>query len=556
MTTCSRLPHMKKILLAVWLLVAGVTFLTAAPSAVPFFTGLGEHRRAVTTSSADAQRYFDQGLAFLYAFNHDEAIRSFQAAAQLDPQCAMAWWGIATAAGPHINFPMVPEARAKLAWHAVQEARRHAARGTAVEQALIGAAARRYAEPPVADRAPLDCAYADAMREVWRQFPQDADVGALFAEAMMDLRPWDLWTQDTKEPQPGTLEIVQTLEAALAVNPQHPFALHLYIHAIEASKRPEQAHEASDRLRPLMPGIGHMMHMPSHIDVLLGRWDEAVTSNENAIAADISYRAQGGVPRGFIWLYNAHNRHMLAFAAMMIGRSGLALQHIDAMIAEWPEDFRAEWVPVVDVFYAMPLEVRVRFGRWDEILATPLPPENLVISRALAFAARGVARAAKDDAAGARAEQKAFAAAVQKVPADAYFSNSSARDVLAVAEAKLDGEILFREGQTDAGLARLRDAVAAEAKLRYDEPPSWIVPVRHALGASLLQVGRVQEAEQVYRDDLARWPDNGWSLFGLARTLKLQNRDAEAAEIEAKFARVWRHADVTITSSCLCQPGK
>lgn len=528
--------------------------LAAAP-AVPLFRGTGDHHRVVTTRSPDAQRYFDQGLAFLYAFNHDEAIRSFQAATEIDPACAMAWWGIATAAGPHINFPMVPEPRAQLAWDAVQKAQQHAASATPVEQALIAAAAKRYAAPPVADRAPLDQAYAAAMRDVWAKFLQDDDVGALFAEAMMDLRPWDLWTSDGTTPQPGTPEIIATLERVFALNPNHPQALHLYIHAIEASREPAKARAASDRLRDLMPGVGHMVHMPSHIDVLLGRWNDAVVSNEKAIAADIAYRAQGGIPKGFIWLYNAHNRHMLAFAAMMSGRSELALKHIDAMVAEWPADFRAEWTPVVDIFYAMPLEVRVRFGRWDEILARPLPPENLVISRTLAFAARGIARAAKGDTAGAREEQRSFAEAAKKVPADAMFANSPASRVVAVAEAMLDGEVLFREGKTNDGLARLRDAVAAEAKLRYDEPPDWIIPVRHALGAALLQVGRVQEAEQVYRDDLSRWPENGWSLFGLSRALKLQHRDAEAAKAEKRFRAVWAHADLELKSSCLCQPG-
>ncbi|MBA4138586.1 MAG: hypothetical protein C0518_14875 [Opitutus sp.] len=543
---------MKKLL--VLCLLLGASLLAAAPS-VPLFSGTGAHTRSVTTRSAEAQRYFNQGLAFLYAFNHDEAIRSFQAATELDPACAMAWWGIATAAGPHINFPFVPEPRAKLAWDAVQHAQKHAASATPVEQALIAAAAQRYAAPPVADRAPLDQAYAAAMREVWQKFPHDTDVGALFAEAMMDLRPWDLWTQDTREAQPGTPEVVATLERVLALDRDHPLALHLYIHAVEASKHPEKARDVSDRLRDNMPGVGHMVHMPSHIDVLLGRWHDAVLANEKAIAADIAYRAQGGVPKGFIWLYNAHNRHMLAFAAMMTGQRDLALQHVNAMVAEWPADFVADYSAVVDFFYAAPVEVMVRFGMWDEILTRALPPESLPISRSLAHAARGIAHAAKGDTVAARSEQKLFVAARAKVAEDAFFGNNVGRDVLAVAEPMLDGEILFREGATDAGLKRLRDAVAAESKLRYDEPPDWIIPIRHALGASLLEVGRVQEAEQVYRDDLARWPGNGWSLFGLSRALKLQHRDAEAADVEKQFRQVWAKADLELKSSCLCQPG-
>jgi tetratricopeptide (TPR) repeat protein len=527
----------------------------SAAFAVPLFNGIGSHTRRVTTPSAEAQRYFDQGLAFLYSFNHDEAIRSFQAALERDPSCAMAWWGVAAAAGPHINFPLVPEPRAQLAWDAIQNARKHSAKGTAVEQALIAAQARRYAPPPVADRAPLDLAYAEAMRAVWQRFPDDADVGALFAEAMMDLRPWDLWTQDTREPQPGTPEIVATLERVLERDPNHPFALHLYIHAVEASREPVKARAVSDRLRDLMPGVGHMVHMPSHIDVLLGRWDDAILANQKAIAADLAYRAEGGVPKGFIWLYNTHNRHMLVFAAMMTGRRELALQQVHEMVAEWPADFIADYAPVVDYFYAAPVEVMVRFGLWDQILARALPPENLPISRALAFAARGIAHAAKGDTTAARAEQEAFAAAAPLVVEDAAFGNNAGRDVVAVAGAMLDGEILFRDGKTDRGLARLHDAVHAESQLRYDEPPDWIIPVRHALGAALLTVGRVQEAEQVYRDDLARWPDNGWSLFGLHRALKLQGRDTEAAAVQTRFQATWRAADFELTSSCLCLPG-
>lgn len=526
---------------------------TAGPS-VPLFRGTGSHQFPVSTSSAGAQRYFDQGIAFLYAFNHDESIRSFQAAAELDPQCAMAWWGIAAAAGPHINFPFVPEARAELAWAAIQRAQQLAGRAAPLEQALIAAQAKRYAAPPVEDRAPLDTAYAEAMREVWKSFPHDADVGALFAEALMNLRPWDQWTPEG-EAQPGTEEVIATLERVMELNPHHPQALHLYIHAVEASREPGRAIAPADRLRDLMPGIGHMVHMPSHIDVRTGAWEKAVISNDKAIKADIAYRAQGGVPQGFIWIYNAHNRHMLAFAAMMSGRSELALQHARAMVAEWPHEFVRDYGEVVDFFAAAPLEVMVRFGRWDEILAAAEPPESLPISRALRLAARGIAYAAQGDTAAARVEQEKFLAAAKRVPPEAAYSNNLGVDVVAVAEAMLEGEILYREGKTDLGLAQLREAVRREDKLRYDEPPSWIIPVRHALGASLLQVGRVQEAEDVYRADLARWPNNGWSLYGLAQALKYQDRRSEAAAIEAKFKEVWKHADTEITSSCLCLPG-
>ena len=286
---------------------------------VPYFDGLGKHTRLVTTASPEAQRYFDQGMNFLYAFNHDEAIRSFAHAATLDPRCAMAHWGVALANGPHINFPLVPPERAKAAWSALARAREHAKGGTEIEQALIEALTRRYADPQPEDRRPLDEAYAAAMREVYKRFPKDADVGAIFAESLMDLRPWDLWSADGK-PRPETPEVVETLEAVLKHSPDHPLALHLYIHAVEASPEPGKSAAAADRLRKLAPGLGHLVHMPSHIDLRLGQWQKAVEANERAIQADTDYRKKAP-QQDFFRIYMAHNRHMLAFAAMMQGES-------------------------------------------------------------------------------------------------------------------------------------------------------------------------------------------------------------------------------------------
>jgi tetratricopeptide (TPR) repeat protein len=526
-----------------------------APAPEPLlFEGLGKHRRKVTTASAQAQRYFDQGLNFLFAFNHDEAIRSFTQAAKLDPNCAMAWWGIAIANGPHINNPMGDEAHAEAAWQALTEAVEKKAQASPVEQALIEAAQARYAHPQPADRKPLDTAYAQAMREVWKKFPQDADVGALFAEAMMDLRPWDLWTQDG-QPQPGTPEIVETLERVLTLDRSHPLGLHLYIHAVEASPEPQKALDAADRLRNLQPALGHMVHMPSHIDVRCGRWKEAVLANERAIAADKQYR-QKRPWQGFYRLYMLHNHHMLAYAAIMRGQSAEAIRAVDTMIAGVPEEWARQNAAIADGFIAMPVEMRVRFGRWDEVLSAPEPREYFPLARAMWRASRGIAYAAKNQVEEARAEQAAFLKAAALVPKEATFGNNIGSDILAVATHMLAGEILFRAGQVEEGLNELREAVRREDMLRYDEPPSWIIPVRHALGAALLQAECYPEAAQVYRDDLKKLPNNGWSLYGLSRCLEAQGQHEEAAKAAARFQEVWADADVKLTSSCFCQPGK
>jgi tetratricopeptide (TPR) repeat protein len=523
----------------------------AAPGNVPLYE-LGPLARKVTTSSPEAQRYFDQGLAFLYGFNHDEAIRSFSRAAELDPSCAMAWWGVAVANGPHINNPVLPAERSEAALAALARARDAARGASPVEKALIVAQAARYASPPPEDRRHLELAYANAMRMVWAAFPDDADVGALFAEALADLRPWDLWLPDGR-PQPGTEELVATLEAVLGADPSHPLAAHLYIHAVEASTQPGRADAAADALRDRLPGVGHLVHMPSHIDVRRGRWQEAIAANAKAIAADDSYAARAPEPQ-FYRLYMAHNHHMLTYAAMMTGQSALALRTIRGMVDAIPLDFYKANA-FADGFMAMPLEVLMRFGRWDEILAAPPFPEFVPISRSLQHYARGVAFAAKDSVKDAEAELLAFREARAKVPKEAFFGNNSGSDVLDVAEGVLRGELLFRSGRREEGIAALREAVAREDKLRYDEPPDWIQPVRHALGAALLSAGRFAEAETAFREDLEKLPDNGWGLYGLQRALALQKKRAEAAAVEKRFEAVWSRADLEIRSPCLCFPG-
>ena len=518
---------------------------------VPLYE-LGAFARPITTSSPEAQRYFDQGLAFLYGFNHDEAIRSFRRAAELDPGCAMAHWGVAVANGPHINNPVLPADRGQAAWDALARAQAVAAAATPVEKALIVAQAARYAAPPPEDRKHLDLAYANAMRAVWAAYPQDPDVGALFAEAMADLRPWDLWLPDGK-PQPGTEELVATLDAVLRLDPKHPLALHLYVHAVEASTQPGRADAAAEALRDRLPGLGHLLHMPSHIDVRRGRWQEAVVANTKAIASDRSYTARSP-EQGFYRLYLAHNHHMLTYGAMMTGQSALALKTIREMVDDIPlEFFKAN--PFADGFMAMPLEVLMRFGRWQEILATPAFPDFVPISRALQHYARGVAFAASDRVPDAERELAAFLEARTRVPKQAFFGNNTGADVLDVAERVLKGELLFRSGKRDEGIALLREGALREDKLRYDEPPDWIQPVRHPLGAALLQAGRFAEAEAVFREDLEKLPDNGWGLYGLTRALQMQKERAEAAAVLKRFETIWSRADVKIQSPCLCLPG-
>jgi len=521
----------------------------------PLYDGLGSYSRTITTKSAEAQRYFDQGLGFLQGFNHRAAIRAFQQAAELDPQCAMAHWGVALACGPHINAMAVPPSAAELAWKELGLAQKNAENASPVERALIDALAKRYANPQPEDRSGLDRAYADAMRQVWKKYPKDPDVGTLFAEAMMNLRPWDQWTTHGK-PEPGTDEIIATLDAVLKLNPDHPLANHLYIHAVEASPNPERAMTAADRLRNLQPGLAHNVHMPSHIDIRTGQWLKAVHTNEKAVEADERHRKIFGPTKGFLNVYVAHNRAMLAYAAMMTGQRDLAMKHIRAMVTETPADFLEENALQAEATVAMPLEVMVRFGMWVEILAEPENyTDKMWFTRAFHHAARAIAYAAKGDTASARKAQSVFLERAKLVPKEDFLSNNSCEALLAIAIPMVEGEILIAEGKIDTGIEQLRAAIQKEDALKYDEPPGWMIPVRHSLGAVLMKQKLFAEAEQVYRDDLARLPENGWSLLGLAESLRKQKKNAdEVAQTQAKFKKVWAKADLTITTSCLCQP--
>ncbi len=529
----------------------------ATEKKVPLFEGMGPHQRKITTASAEAQRYFDQALNWTYAFNHDEAIRSFEQAAKLDPDCAMAWWGKAFCHGPHINNPVMDEAGSIAAWSALQKARGLAGKCTPAERALIEALAARYADPAAGklpftadERKPFDEAFAQAMEKVHSAFPDDADITSLYAESLMDLHPWDLYDIQSNAPHPWTGKIVKLIEHALQLAPEHPGANHLYIHAIEASANPGQADAAADVLRTLVPASGHLVHMPSHIDVRVGRWAQAAEQNRQASKIDAAYR-KISPDHGIYHIYMAHDDHFLAWTSMMLGRHKEALSAAHDMIRKIPAEFSEAAAPFVDPLASIEISVLMRFGRWEELLALPRPATHLPVTTAMWHFGRGSALAALDRVEEAVAEQAKFRKAVATLPEGTMLQQNKATDGLAVADRILEGEIAFRRGDLDQAVAALREAVEKEDRLRYIEPPDWLQPARHSLGAILLSADRLPEAEAVYRADLARWPENGWSLYGLTECLKAR-KSPEADQVEARFKKAWQHADTPLAATCLC----
>jgi len=525
----------------------------ASKPAPVLFGNLGRHHRAVSTKSPEAQRWFDQGLVLVFAFNHDEAIRSFGEATRLDPSFAMAWWGIALANGPHINHPMMEPEQSAAAWSALSKAVANEAGATPIERALIDALGKRYAEKPPEDRAPLDAAYAEAMRGLAQTHPDDADVGAMAAEALMDVHPWDLWNADGSA-KPHTPEIVELLERVLAKAPEHPLANHLYIHAVEASPHPDRALASADRLQTLVPGAGHLVHMPAHIYARCGRWADAAKANEHAIDVDQAYR-EVSKEQGFYHIYMAHNHQFLSFGSMMEGRSKVAIAEARRMVDEIPKETLEAIAPFADGLIALPYSALARFAKWEEILKEPEPPPFLPVSRAFRRFARGTALSSTGRLDEAEAERKAMDAIAAGLKEGTTVGNNQAKDLLAIASHVLAGEIAAQKGDTDAAIAELSKGVEIEDRDTYDEPPDWVQPVRHALGAVLLRAGRAEEAEKVYRQDLVRWPENGWSLWGLARALEMQKKSDESAAAKARFEKAWARADVKIDSTCLCLPG-
>jgi tetratricopeptide (TPR) repeat protein len=535
------------VLIATGLLLAASHMAPAPAPTVPLFSDLGSYHRAISTKNATAQKYFDQGIRLTYGFNHDEAERAFREAARLDPKCAICWWGVGLVLGPNINLPIDPDRNAR-AVEAVAKARSLVSNASPVEVALIEALATRYVADPAADRAKLDEAYAAAMASAHKRFPADDDVATLYAESMMDLRPWKFWNADGT-PAPGTLDILATLEAVLKKNPMHPGANHYYIHATEASNNPGRATASAKRLETLVPGAGHLVHMPAHVYMRTGNYAGASDANTKAAAIDEKYIAANKVEGVYPMMYYTHNLQFLASAAAMEGRSAVsrdaAKKTTELAIPMAKEMPMAEFVVPFQMYYEL------RFGKWDEVLALPRPDDGLPTAVALWHFGRSVAFAAKRDVASAALEKAKFAEAAAKVPPDAMMNLNTSKDLLALAAAMIDAGIATARGQAELAVAAWRLAVAIEDRLAYDEPPAWYFPTREALGGCLLRNGQAVEAEAVFREDLKRNPGNGRSLFGLAEALKVQKKDAEAAAVLAQFKTAWARADVPATVSGL-----
>ena len=513
---------------------------------VPLYDNLGTHHRAITTSVPRAQQYFDQGLRLLYGFNHGEAIRAFREAQRLDPTCAMCYWGEGYAYGPHVNAGM-DSAGGVAAYAATQQAVAHLAHASPVEQALIQALAKRYAPVPLADRAALDSAYATAMAEAARQFSGDLDVVALHAEALMDLRPWNYWRREDGTPFPGTETIVAQLERVIAANPSHPGACHFYIHAVEAVA-PDKAVPCAERLAALMPGAGHLVHMPAHIYIRVGRYADAMQANVHAVHTDEAY-IEGQKPQGLYPLgYYPHNYHFLAFAATLAGNSKVAIEAARKTAATTPVEV-ARQVPVLEFFHHYPFLTLVTFGRWDDVLAMPPPPPELPYSRAIAQYAHGVALAAKGRFAAAQAMLDSVKQAANGTQAYAAVGWATPSTNLQIATHALAGEIAARRNALPDAIAHFTEALKLEDAQLYTEPPDWYYPIRHSLAAVLIKAGKPTEAERLYREDLQRFRESGWSLFGLVQALRAQAKHAEAAQVEERLKKAWAGADVTLTAS-------
>jgi tetratricopeptide (TPR) repeat protein len=519
----------------------------AAEARPVLYDTLGRHSYKVTTASPEAQRWFDQGLRLVYAFNHHEAQKAFREATRLDPTCATCFWGIAMTEGSNYNDPTNTE-REHRALAAARQAVALAARARPEERALIDAIARRHSADAGASRQALDIAYADAMREAARRFPDDLEIATFSADAMMLLRPWNLWAPDGT-PHPGTTEILQTLERVLARNPDHPGALHLYIHAVEAGTQPGRGEVAADRLSKLMPGAGHIVHMPSHIYWRVGRYTDAVAVNTAAVKADEVYFKTAQPSPIYLGLYHPHNIDFIWQSASMQGRSAETLRAARQLASKAPPEMIKQ-MPDMETVPLAPLVALLRFGRWDDVLAFPAPPRDWPYTRGVWHYARGVAFSAKGQAGEARRELTELESILQSVPPErtvAFFFR--AKNMLQLAANVLAGEIAAKGGDTASAERLLRAAVAEQDTHWFTEPPPWYYPVRQSLGAVLLQAGRPADAEKVYREDLARNPGNGWSLFGLAQSLRAQGKTAEAAQAETSFRRAWAQADVTLTAS-------
>ncbi|HEV2387764.1 MAG TPA: hypothetical protein VGS20_10980 [Candidatus Acidoferrales bacterium] len=505
---------------------------------------MGPLNHPIATTSPAAQRWFDQGLTLDYAFNHEEAVRSFRQAARLDPKAAMPWWGAALALGPNYNLDVDPQ-REKEAYDASQKALELAAGGPQVELDYCRALARRYTNQPQPDYHQLALDYVAAMRELHRRYPDDPDAATLYAESLMLLHPWGLWRVDGT-PEEGTLEILSVLESVLRRDPDHVGANHYYIHAVEASPHPEWALASARRLDTLVPGAGHLVHMPAHIYSRTGFYTDAVRANQAAVAADRAYLAATHSDNSLYgMMYYSHNLHFLAYAAAMAGRSGEARRAAAALAAQAAP--AAAGMPMAEWFLPVEPAVLLRFRLWNEVLALPLPDPKLRLATAFWHYARGMAFAGTGGVERARAEFQALQAGASALPSGAAYGFNSAAAVFSIAAASLDARIAEAGGDRKRAIESWKKAVAAQDALAYDEPPDWISPARESLGGVLLRDSQFAAAEAVFREDLLRNPANPRSLFGLARALEGQHREREAAWVEAEFERAWRGADVKLT---------
>ena len=510
-----------------------------APKAATLMTGMGKLQHPVSTKNVQAQQFFDQGLRLIYAFNHDEAARSFQRAAELDPKLAMAYWGVAEAVGPNYNDPASDD-RFKAAYEAIQKAVELSPSAPANEQAYIAAMAKRFPEDPKADRRKAAEDYRDAMREVAKNFPDDLDAATLFAEAGMNLHPWGLWHVDGT-PEEGTEEVVATLESVLKRDPEHMGAVHYYIHAVEASRSPERALAAAGKLPALAPGAGHLVHMPAHVYIRTGDYESGVKTNQLAAAADRAYIKSSGVQGIYPMMYYSHNLHFIAMCAAMNGNYLEAKKSGDMLAAHVAPGVKE--MPPLEGFMTIPMAVDVRFHKWDSILAMKQPNPEMKITTAFWHFSRGMALAGKGKANEAEAEYKIVSEAEAATPEDTVFAmpvNNKAKDVMKIAERVLGAKIALVNKDSNGAIAMLREAVAIQDTLKYNEPPDWFFPVRESLGAVLLMNSNAPDAEKVFREDLERNPRNPRSLYGLREALKAQGRTYDAGFVEKQFQSSWK----------------
>ena len=527
----------------------------AQRAGAPLFDGMSDYQMPITTDSADAQRYFDQGMVLSFAFNHAESIRSFRAAQTLDPSCAMCFWGEALATGPNINVTskgkvIMSAADRKAAFAALSQAEALKAAVSPRERAYIDALAQRYNGNPDTPREPLDLAWAAAMGELAGQYPEDMTAAAIYAEALMNTMPWNYWSDDGIA-KPETSAVIDSLDRVLVTEPDHPLALHLYIHALEASNDPGRAEAAADRLANLVPGAGHLVHMPSHIYYRIGRYNDAAEANIKAADVDEAYIASCNAQGFYPALYYPHNIHFLWAASTMQGQSALSIESARRVVA----NVRVEQVkafPTVEFFRTVPLLSLVRFGKWDEILAEPHPHEGFMFAKSIWHYARGVAFSAQGQTSDAKAELGALIPLKDDVSVRFLDSRDYPGSMLVgIAIELLQGEIAYRQGDYDIAVEHFEQAVATQDLLPYTEPPFWYYPTRQSLGAALLANGQLTEAEAVFRRDLELYPHNGWSMFGLAQSLEAQGKSDEADEVRHHFDAAWQFADIELTGAIL-----